>query len=76
RGRPLRDDHFVLLFNAAAESVTFSLPARLGLGPGELLIDTTDAVPHAGTGFDPAAPYALQARALALARFSTRKATT
>ncbi|MDH5538247.1 MAG: glycogen debranching protein GlgX [Rhizobacter sp.] len=75
RGRPVHDDSFVLLFNAGADAVTFALPATLRLGPGELLVDTSTASLQTGTGFDPAAPYSLQGRALALARFSTRSAT-
>ncbi len=48
RGRPVRDDNFVLLFNAAAEGVVFTLPPALVGGHGELLIDTSrgdDALP-------------------------------
>jgi isoamylase len=74
RGRPVRDDSFVLLFNADANSITFKLPAALRLGPGELLVDTSKPQLQSGTGFAPSAPYDLQGRALALARFSTRTA--
>ncbi len=75
RGRPVRDDSFVLLFNAAAEGVIFSLPATLGLAAGELLVDTSradDALP--GTPFDPAQPFTLAGRALALIRFARKAA--
>jgi glycogen operon protein len=73
RGRALRDDSFVLLFNAAAETVTFTLPPALRLGPGELLVDTTRADdPLPGTPFDVAAPYALPGRGLALIRLPNR----
>ena len=69
RGRAVRDDSFVLLFNAAAETVTFTLPPALRLGPGELLVDTTRAHdPLPGVAFDPAQPYALPGRGLALIR--------
>ncbi|WP_298829722.1 glycogen debranching protein GlgX [uncultured Piscinibacter sp.] len=70
RGRPVRDDSFVLLFNAAAEGVIFSLPSELGLPQGELLVDTSrsdNALP--GTAFRPAEPFTLAGRALALIRF-------
>jgi isoamylase len=74
RGRALRDDSFVLLFNAAAETVTFTLPAALRLGPGELLVDTTRADdPLPGAPFDPARPYELPGRGLALIRLLPRK---
>ncbi|MDP3082854.1 MAG: glycogen debranching protein GlgX [Rubrivivax sp.] len=72
RGRALRDDSFVLMFNADAGAVTFTLPAELRLGPGELLVDTSTAELRTGTGFDPAQPYALQGRALALVRFARK----
>jgi glycogen operon protein len=71
--RPLRDDSFVVLFNADADPIAFTLPAELGLGIGELLIDTAAATatpPDAR--MDPAAPYPLAGRALALIRFPTR----
>ena len=35
RGRAVRDDSFMLLFNADANPVTFTLPADLGLTEGE-----------------------------------------
>lgn len=76
RGRPVLDDTFVLLFNAAAEDVTFHLPPRLPLSIGELLVDTSrpgDELP--GTTFDPAVPHVLCGRSLALIRFP-RKQTT
>jgi isoamylase len=72
RGRAVRDDSFVLLFNADANPVTFSLPADLRLCTGELLIDTSTAAPPAKTHFDPATPYTLSGRALALVRFAIR----
>ena len=70
RGRPITDDSFVLLFNAGAEAVHFTLPATLALGPGELLVDTRGTTVAAGTRFDPAVPYELGARSLALACFA------
>jgi glycogen operon protein len=75
RGRPLRDDNFLLLFNADPDEVSFSLPAELGLGPGELLIDTRSAT-VSDSGFDPAKPYVLQGRSLALVRFAPVRAPT
>ncbi|MBE0547374.1 MAG: glycogen debranching protein GlgX, partial [Rubrivivax sp.] len=72
RGRAVRDDSFVLLFNADANPVTFTLPADLGLGAGELLIDTALAVTPPQLRVGPATPYELSGRALALIRFATR----
>ena len=69
RGRAVRDDSFVLLFNADANPVTFTLPADLGLAEGELLIDTSAAAQPVGVRIAPASPYTLAARALALIRF-------
>jgi glycogen operon protein len=69
RGRPLRDDNFLLLFNADPNEVSFHLPLELGLGAGELLIDTRSAT-VGDNGFDPAEPYLLPGRSLALVRFS------
>ena len=71
RGRAVRDDSFVLLFNAASHEVVFELPAQLPLGPGELLVDTSragDELP--ALPFDPAQPFTLAARSLALLRFA------
>ncbi|MEO7852913.1 MAG: glycogen debranching protein GlgX [Rubrivivax sp.] len=68
RGRPLRDDNFLLLFNADPDEVSFSLPTDLTLGAGELLIDTRSAK-VAAAAFDPSVPYVLQGRSLALVRF-------
>jgi glycogen operon protein len=68
RGRPLRDDNFLLLFNADPDEVSFSLPNELNLGEGELLIDTRSAK-VAAVAFDPGLPYVLRGRSLALVRF-------
>jgi isoamylase len=70
RGRTVRDDSFVLLFNADAQGVDFVLPSTLRLDRGELLVDTSSPrAPAPGTAFDPAERYALAGRALALIRF-------
>ena len=72
RGEAVHDDSFVLLFNAAAEEVTFHLPDTLALPAGELLVDTSrdgdGALP--GTPFDATQPITLAGRALALIRFA------
>jgi glycogen operon protein len=72
RGRAVRDDSFLLLFNAAANDVTFKSPAALGLGRGQWLVDTASAKVPPDTHFDPTQPYTLQARSLGLIRFARR----
>jgi isoamylase len=73
QGAALRDDSFVLLFNAAANEVGFTLPDRLGLGAGELLFDTDlPAMQHPPLPFKHTATYPLAARSLALIRFPRR----
>jgi isoamylase len=75
RGRPVRDDSFMLMFNAAAEPVAFHVPAELALPGGRLLVDTSqqdDALPD--TPFDASVPHVLAARSLALVRFPRRVA--
>ena len=74
RGRELRDDSFVLLFNAGAEAVPFTLPGDLGLGRGELMLDTASAPQAAPTPVDAAAPIVLGGRSLALLRFAAEGA--
>ena len=72
-GGAVHDDNFVLLFNAAAETLAFTLPPKLQLGPGELLVDTSRADnPLPETQYDPAKPFALPDRSLALIRFRRR----
>jgi isoamylase len=69
RGQALRDDSFVLFFNASGETMPFTLPAALARGPAELLFDTARAD---GQGqeqpFDSQVSYTLSGRALALVR--------
>ena len=73
RGRPVRDDSFVLMLNAGEQAVAFTLPAALALPAGTLLVDTANAeAPVAPLPFDPTVPWTLPGRALALVRFATR----
>ncbi len=71
RGRPLRDDDFLMLFNAHHEPVPFLLPA-LGGGPWRRVLDTArdeDSEPDLRAGSQWHAcgsDYALDGRALAL----------
>lgn len=58
----------MLLFNAAPEPAAFTLPAALPLAGGVVEIDTARAEPGRAAAFDPARPYELAGRALALIR--------
>ncbi|MDB5730821.1 MAG: glycogen debranching enzyme GlgX, partial [Variovorax sp.] len=68
RGEALRDDDFLLLFNAHHDRIDFSLPAVPG-GHWDMLVDTAAPEPENGapTGTTPAeATYPLQGRSLAV----------
>ncbi|MEO6409307.1 MAG: glycogen debranching protein GlgX [Burkholderiaceae bacterium] len=70
RGRPVRDDSFLLLFNAAAEGVEFTLPASLVPARGLRLVDTSnDANALPQTPFERDALHILAGRSLVLVRF-------
>ncbi len=68
RGRPIRDDSFFLLFNAAAEAVDFTLPPALAGGHGEVVVDTSQTEPLGGMTVEPGVPCARAPRSLALVR--------
>jgi isoamylase len=70
RGRPIRDDSFFLLFNAAAEPVVFTLPPTLAGGRGEVVVDTAQTEPLAGMTVEPGVPCARAPRSLALLRYA------
>src|SRR5262245_40103468 len=73
RGQALRDDSFVLFFNASGDTVQFTLPAALARGPAALLFDTAWADgAWQERSFDTQSPYALSGRALALVRIHHR----
>ncbi|MEO5698110.1 MAG: glycogen debranching enzyme, partial [Burkholderiaceae bacterium] len=72
RGRAVRDDSFLLLFNADAEPVGFTVPASLPVTRGELLVDTSNSQLPKAAVFDSSQPFELPGRALALIRFATR----
>ncbi len=69
RGRRLKDDNFLLLFNAHHEEIAFHLP-RFHDGRGwEMLLDTDHAGGLSGAGrFAPETAYPLKGRSLALLR--------
>ncbi|MEO8807562.1 MAG: glycogen debranching protein GlgX [Burkholderiaceae bacterium] len=70
RGRPVRDDSFLLMFNAAAEGVEFTLPPSLVPAHGLRLVDTSnDANALPETPFESAALHILGGRSLVLVRF-------
>ncbi len=67
RGRPVRDEDFLVLFNAHHETVEFKLPAHAGPGRWFALLDTAHEHGLAANGtFDAGANYPLQGRSLAL----------
>ena len=68
RGRAVRDDSFLVMFNADSNEVRFELPAGLVPLAGELLIDTSNP-DRPDSPFDSGQPYVLAARSLALVRF-------
>jgi glycogen operon protein len=45
RGRPIRDDSFLLLLNAGRDSIDFVLPAPPGGGSWRLFLDTASRYP-------------------------------
>ena len=73
RGRPSRDDSFVLLFNPSRETVSFQVPAALQRGPTELLVDTSrDDEAWIDQPLAAHEPIALAGPALALIRIRDR----
>jgi glycogen operon protein len=74
RGRPIKDDDFLLLFNAHYEAVPFVLP-RFRDGYRWVRVLDTAAVPavEVGTRLAPGASYPLQGRSLALLTELTRE---
>jgi glycogen operon protein len=65
-GRALKDDDFLVLFNAHHEPIQFSVP-RLGDGPWHTVFDTSrDALGAPAKRFGPRQAYPLAARSLAL----------
>jgi isoamylase len=67
RGRPVRDQDLLVLFNAHHETVQFKLPAHAGPGRWFALLDTAHEHGLASNGtFDAGANYPLQGRSLAL----------
>jgi glycogen operon protein len=65
RGRPLRDEDFLVLFNAHHETVPFRLPAYGGRWLALLDTSFQDGLAPDGS-FDAGAEYALQGRSLTL----------
>ncbi len=67
RGRPVKDQNLLVLFNAHHETVEFKLPEHAGPGRWFALLDTAHEHGLASSGtFDAGASYPLQGRSLAL----------
>jgi glycogen operon protein len=67
RGRRLKDDNFLLLFNAHYEPITFVLPSLHAGHRWRRVLDTASPEPAvAGDHLDPDTSYSLQGRSLAL----------
>jgi glycogen operon protein len=67
RGRPVRDDNFLLLFNAHHEAMQFTLPGCHGVAQWRALLDTAvaDGLAPGGT-YGAGTAYTLRERAFAL----------
>jgi glycogen operon protein len=68
RGRLVTDNNFVLLCNAHHEPIPFQLPAPLAEKVWWTELDTSARTPFAQQRLEPATPYPLQGRSLALLR--------
>ncbi|HEY7890158.1 MAG TPA: glycogen debranching protein GlgX [Steroidobacteraceae bacterium] len=68
RGRLVTDNNFVLLCNAHHEPIPFRLSAPLAEKVWWTVLDTAAAEPFAQHRLEPATPYPLQGRSLALLR--------
>ncbi|HEV2269133.1 MAG TPA: alpha-amylase family glycosyl hydrolase, partial [Steroidobacteraceae bacterium] len=68
RGRLVTDNNFVLLCNAHHEPIPFHLSAPLAARIWWTVLDTAAAAPFAQHRLEPATPYSLQGRSLALLR--------
>ncbi len=67
RGRPLRDENFLLLLNAHDDEIAFMLPSYRPDTGWEVVIDTVYPLIHPGVPRQPGGqPYPLQGRSLAL----------
>jgi isoamylase len=72
-GQPVRDDSFLLLFNAHSEAVPFVLAHGLAqgvsAGPGERLIDTAEPGAAKPQALPPGDHYPVQGRSMVLIRY-------
>ncbi len=67
RGRPVRDDNFLVLFNAHHEAIPFNLPEfHSGCGWHSVLDTASDAQPFERRPFPAASQYSLQGRSVAV----------
>jgi isoamylase len=66
RGRPVRDDDFLVLFNAHHERIDFTLPAGANGKAWRPLLDTSQAATQAGAPLAAGERYPLNGRSLAV----------
>jgi glycogen operon protein len=66
RGRPVKDDNFLVLVNAHHETIPFVLPQFRPGSYWHRVLDTTETDAREAQRFEPASHYPLQGRSLAL----------
>ena len=72
RGKPVRDDNFLVLFNAHHEEIPFLLPEFHAGGAWQVVLDTAkEQHPFEQKHFDAGAQYPLQGRSMAVLRATT-----
>jgi glycogen operon protein len=65
KGKPLTDDHLLILINAHYEPIGFKIPELLNDGSWEVVFDTFDTK-RKGTRYSPGNEYPLESRSLAV----------
>ena len=70
RGRRIRDDNFILLFNSHHEDIPFTLPAEPSYARWEVVVETSnpDVRGIAGNFYSSHSTYPLQKRSLVVLR--------
>ncbi|MEJ2552885.1 MAG: hypothetical protein P8079_02465, partial [Gammaproteobacteria bacterium] len=70
RGRPVRDDNFILLLNSHHEDIPFILPAQPSYARWEVIVDTSHTDGHGAAGhyYSSHSTYPLQKRSMVVLR--------